>query len=34
VNVAVGNFAGSGKAGSKRAAEQIAARELLRMLGA
>ena len=34
VNVAVGDFTGSGTAGSKRAAEQIAARELLRVLGA
>jgi ribonuclease-3 len=34
VTVAVGELAGSGTAGSKRAAEQIAARELLRVLGA
>ena len=34
VTVAAGGFAGTGSAGSKRAAEQLAATELLRMLGA
>lgn len=34
VTVAAGGFTGSGTAGSKRAAEQIAANELLRALGA
>ena len=34
VTVAAGGFTGSGTAGSKRAAEQIAATELLRALGA
>jgi len=34
VTVAAGGFAGTGSAGSKRAAEQLAAAELLRMLGA
>lgn len=34
VTVAAGGFAGTGTAGSKRAAEQLAARDLLRMLGA
>ncbi len=34
VNVAAGGFTGSGTAGNKRAAEQIAAQDLLRMLGA
>jgi len=34
VTAAVGNFSGSGAAGSKRAAEQLAARDLLRILGA
>ena len=33
VTVAAGGFAGSGIAGSKRAAEQLAAGDLLRMLG-
>jgi ribonuclease-3 len=34
VTVAVGGFSGSGTAGSKRAAEQLAAQELLSVLGA
>ncbi len=34
VTVAAGGFTGSGTAGSKRAAEQLAAQELLRVLGA
>ncbi len=34
VTVTVGGFTGSGTAGSKRAAEQFAAQELLRVLGA
>ncbi|HTI81192.1 MAG TPA: ribonuclease III [Acetobacteraceae bacterium] len=34
VTVAAGGFAGTGTAGSKRAAEQLAAIELLRLLGA
>lgn len=34
VTVSVGGFVGSGTAGSKRAAEQLAAHDLLRMLGA
>jgi ribonuclease-3 len=33
VTVAAGGFSGSGTAGSKRAAEQLAAQELLRVLG-
>jgi ribonuclease-3 len=34
VTVTVGGFSGSGAAGSKRAAEQLAAQDLLRVLGA
>ena len=34
VSVSAGGLTGSGSAGSKRAAEQLAARELLRLLGA
>ena len=34
VTVAAGEFAGTGTAGSKRAAEQLAAQDLLRVLGA
>jgi ribonuclease-3 len=34
VTVAVGDASGSGTAGSKRAAEQLAARDLLKTLGA
>jgi ribonuclease III len=34
VTVAVGGFSGSGTAGSKRAAEQLAAQDLLQVLGA
>jgi ribonuclease-3 len=34
VTVAVGGFSGSGTAGTKRAAEQLAAQDLLQVLGA
>ena len=34
VTVAVGGVSGTGTAGSKRAAEQLAAQDLLRVLGA
>ncbi|HET7884198.1 MAG TPA: putative dsRNA-binding protein, partial [Acetobacteraceae bacterium] len=34
VTVGAGGFAGSGTGGSKRAAEQLAAKDLLRILGA
>jgi len=34
VTVAAGGFIGSGTAGTKRAAEQLAAQDLLRVLGA